>query len=399
MDLYDQERVFKKTLGYLDNWDMSENNKKLIRQFVVICGAENISLTRRTRYLYFMKIICRLLNKDLDKVDKEDIIELVGKINSMNYSPHTKKDFKIAIKKFYSSLFYETRKEFVEWMYEKRNRILKAVIKKSEQKKKAAVITKDEIIKIIEVADTRMKALVSVAFEGCLRPGEYLLARIKDLEVIEHGFKLSVEGKTGTRPIFLIESAPYLSRWLEIHPSKDDRNAFLFVTMAHNNKGRLFNLLAVTKQYKKICEKVKLDKPTNLYHLRHSGIMYKRQQNVPDDILEQYCGWVAGSSAKKAYYRQAGEETKSRIYELNGIEEKKEKFNDRKICFRCNERNGFADRLCNKCGTPLDKEEFSKIHEKQIFYDKIIEQLASVIDAKKLAQNKEIFELFRKLNS
>jgi integrase/recombinase XerD len=395
-DLYNQDKRFISALSDLNSWNTSDKNKNFIKKFISICGAENMSLIRRVRYIGFLKIICKILKKDFDKVTKEDIIILVGEINSMNYAPSTKKGFKITIKKFYSTLFYDTDKEFVDWMYEKRNRVLKATIKKSEQRKKSVVLTKEDVSRLISAAEPRMKALISLAFEGCLRPAEYLLAKIKDIEPIEHGFRLNVEGKTGERPIFLIESAPYISRWLEIHPCKDNKESYLFVTIALNNKGNLFGIRGVDKQYKKLFREIDLDKKATLYHLRHSGIMFKRQNNVPDDILEQYCGWVPGSSAKKFYYRQAGEETKSRIYQLNGIKQVKKEENGEKVCFRCSEKNGFADKLCSKCGTPLNKEVFDKMQSKQIFYEKLIEKLVETVDYSKFAEDKEKYQKFGK---
>lgn len=398
-DLYGHEKLFKNAISDIDSWDTSTKNKDFVRKFITICGAENMSLIRKTRYIGFLKVICRLIEKDFDELTKEDIIELIGRINSMNYAPNTKKGYKVTIKKFYSTLFYETNKEFVDWMYEKRNRVLKAVIKKSEQKKKPTVLTKEEVSELIKIAEPRMKAMISIAFEGCLRPAEYLLARIKDLEPIEHGFKLNVEGKTGERPIFLIESAPYISRWLELHPRKSDKGAYLFVTIAPNNNGHMFKAKSASQQYKKIFARTELTKKATLYHLRHSGIMFKRQNNIPDDILEQYCGWVPGSSAKKFYYRQAGEETKSRIYQLNGIKIKVKKENGGKICFRCGDRNGFADKLCSKCGTPLDKEVFDKMQGKQIFYDKIIERLVDSLDYSKIVKDEQALEMIKSIKT
>jgi hypothetical protein len=160
-DLYDQDNRFKREFSNISSWEISNKNKNFIKKFITICGAENMSLIRRIRYIGFLKVICRLLNKDFDIVTKEDIIILVGEINSMDYAPNTKKGFKITIKKFYSTLFYDTNKEFVDWMYEKRNRVLKATIKKSEQRKKAVVLTKEEISQLISAVNTPTILLLS----------------------------------------------------------------------------------------------------------------------------------------------------------------------------------------------------------------------------------------------
>ena len=78
-DLYGQENLFKNAISSIDSWDTSTKNKEFVRKFITICGAENMSLIRKTRYIGFLKVICKLLKRDFDEATKEDIIGLVGK--------------------------------------------------------------------------------------------------------------------------------------------------------------------------------------------------------------------------------------------------------------------------------------------------------------------------------
>lgn len=39
---------------------------------------------------------------------------------------------------------------------------------------------------------------------------------------------IKVDGKTGVRPIRIVKSVPYLTRWLNDHPDKDDHTSPLW---------------------------------------------------------------------------------------------------------------------------------------------------------------------------
>ena len=74
------------------------------------------------------------------------------------------------------------------------------------------------------------------------RPNEILNLKIKDII-----FKTSnkflyaevlVNGKTGSRHILLIQSIPYIKGWLSNHPSRNNPNAPLFVSLGKRSMGR-----------------------------------------------------------------------------------------------------------------------------------------------------------------
>ena len=90
--------------------DIIEINKHYLINFLKYISAKNLSLSRQYKYLYTLKPIAIMLNKDFSLADKNDIIELVSKINnSENYKENTKRDFKVIIKIFFKWFLKPTR--------------------------------------------------------------------------------------------------------------------------------------------------------------------------------------------------------------------------------------------------------------------------------------------------
>ena len=69
-----------------------------------------------------------------------------------------------------------------------------------------------------EAIGPRNRALVAVLYESGARLGEFMGLRIGSIEHTPYGWKIHVDGKTGRRPILLVNSGPYLAAWLSLHP-------------------------------------------------------------------------------------------------------------------------------------------------------------------------------------
>jgi integrase/recombinase XerD len=68
------------------------------------------------------------------------------------------------------------------------------------------------------------------------RPHEILNLRIKDIAFKTTGnyqyAEVLVNGKTGSRPIPLISSIPYVKDWLDSHPQRGNPNAYLIPSLS-----------------------------------------------------------------------------------------------------------------------------------------------------------------------
>lgn len=193
VDIYNIKPRFDKAFESIDNWDISEKNKHFIKEFIRFIIAEGISDKRKLKYIYTLKTISYKLGMDFDKVTKEDVVKLFEYIQNNGYKPNTVKDFKSVIKRFYKVLFGDNEE------YPREVKWLKINVKLSDQGKNHP-LTEDDVKKIIEVVDQPMyRCLIALAFESCCRPSEYLTLRLKDIKENEHGFEMTVSGKTRTR--------------------------------------------------------------------------------------------------------------------------------------------------------------------------------------------------------
>jgi len=158
------------------------NNNKFIEKFLLCCVSEGIKEKRIKKYRYELGIISKKLKKNFDKVTKDDLIKLVADIHNSNYSPHTKHDYKVAIKKFYKFLGKE---KLVFWV--------KTTVKKSDLPL-PQIATRDETIKLLQGCRTvRDKALISLLFESGCRIGELLNMKIANVEFDSYGCVLMVD--------------------------------------------------------------------------------------------------------------------------------------------------------------------------------------------------------------
>lgn len=358
-DLYGKKDKFDRALKRIENWQCSRRNKEFVYRFFERCSAEGLSIVRRLKYISEVKIVINWLNKDLDKVTKDDIIKLVNKIQDNGYKCNTIKDYKISIKKLYWTLFndHPDLKEFCDWMYDKRNNYLKATLKVNLEEKRAEGLTEEEFSRVLKQCRTiRDKCLLSFSYEAGTRPSETLNVRIKDISENGYGFRVMVSGKTGARPIFLVKSAPYLSQWLNSHPYFENKESALFVNIGNINKGKHMTIAGANKILKNTMVEAGIDKPKHLYFLRSSSVTRDNIAGMSRGAMEKKYGWISGTKVMVNYDRSVGKDYESEVKRMHGIVEVKhvEKV---KRCERCGINLGYNEKFCNNCGLSKQEQE------------------------------------------
>ncbi|MFQ6051922.1 MAG: tyrosine-type recombinase/integrase, partial [Candidatus Hydrothermarchaeota archaeon] len=165
---------------------ITPRNKELILEFERDLFSEGLTLQRVLFYLNRLHMIARWIEKDLDKLDKKDVKNLVARIERSDYSEWTKKDYNVTIKKFYKWLNGgEEYPEQVKW--------IRTTMKKDRQKLPEDLLTEEEVKKLIESAENiRDKTMISVLYEGGLRIGELLDTKIKHVSFDRHGASILV---------------------------------------------------------------------------------------------------------------------------------------------------------------------------------------------------------------
>ncbi|MCG2717829.1 MAG: site-specific integrase, partial [Nanoarchaeota archaeon] len=314
----------------INSLDISGANKKHLQNFMKYCEAEGLCDNRLLKTLRHLKYIAVWITTDFHKAEKQDIIDLMATIREKGYKPNTIKDYISMLKKMYKVLFGDGED------YPKCVRWIKNSVPRHLEEKKSNVFTLEDMKKLTAVAENSIEAcMINLNFEGCLRPSELLTLKIKDIKVIENGFELTVSGKTGSRPIFIYQSAQYLTEWLNHHPNKNNPEARVFLDI---------DLFKYRYLVKKLCRKARIEnKPSYPYWFRHSGITYKRMLGVSDSALTNYAGWVGGSRRIQTYSHLTGRECKGEIEALYGLKAQEElKPESNKRCHICGETNGYA---------------------------------------------------------
>jgi site-specific recombinase XerD/ribosomal protein L40E len=351
-DIYHNKRKLAAAEARIGKAAIGDKNKGLILDFKKHLVLRDISTGRIVKYVNTLKQIAVNMKMDFDAATKKDIERIVAEIQqNESFSEWTKRDYKQIIKTFYQWL-RNSGDDFPDEV-----RWIKTRIKKHRQKLPEELLTEEDVHKMIEVAqNARDKALVAILFDSGCRIGEIGLLKIKDVNYDEYGAVLSVKGKTGARNVRIINSACYLSSWLNLHPNKDDKEAFVWVNVSNNHRGELTSYTRIRCQLKVLAKKAGIKKKVNPHQFRHS-----RATEVANFLTEfqmnQHFGWVQGSGMPATYVHLSGKNTDDALLKMNGLAVKKhekEPESRTKTCPRCKALNSPDFKLCHKCGALMD---------------------------------------------
>jgi integrase/recombinase XerD len=260
----------------------------------------------------------------------------------------------------------------------------------------------DDLLFLKWCPNKRDRCYHAISRDLSARPHEILNLKIKDVVIKKAGNKqyaeVLVNGKTGTRHLPLIDSLPYVKDWLDHHPQRNNKNAYLICTLNRSNVGdqltRNSLLQIYASQYKEKYfpmllkdhtlssedkQKIRdlLRKPWNLYIRRHSSLTQK-SKFLKEHILRQHAGWSPRSNMHLKYVHYFGNESSESILQEYGILPKdNEEINvlRPKHCPNCNEPNRPDQKFCVKCRLVLSIEAFQDSLQEQNEKDKQIQEL------------------------
>ena len=243
---------------------------------------------------------------------------------------------------------------------------------------------RDEILTVIKYEPyKRNKAALSLLWDLNARNHEVALLKIKHIRLRDkYGEgEIPCESKTGTGPISLSCSFPYVRDWLNEHPFRNEGDARLICNLVTGAPIKPDILCTVMKQLKKRIvrllgngtiiddsERKKLDhlintKKWNPYCIRHSAIT-SDSDYLPEYALKKKVRWSMNSKQGARYIkRRMGNDLKQKILAQNGIisEQQIEKKPSVLNCPRCSLVNAIENKYCSMCSYPLIPSAFDEI--------------------------------------
>ena len=259
---------------------------------------------------------------------------------------------------------------------------------------------KEDLLTIIKYEPyKRNKAIISLLWDLNARPHEITLMAIKHIRLKEKYGEGEIphQAKTGTGPVLLTFSFPYVRDWLNEHPFKNEPNARLICNLNNGSRLSSDNIDKIMKQLRaRIIRLLKNGEITNHdeverlwslietkkwnpYCLRHSSISYDSDY-LPEYALKKKVRWSMNSKQGSRYIkRRMGNDLKEKILTYNGIATLKELQKKPSVlgCPRCESINSLDYKYCFKCSYPLVPSAFEEIKAEE---NKKIEMLQNKYD-------------------
>ena len=243
----------------------------------------------------------------------------------------------------------------------------------------------DDLLFLRYCPTKREKCYHAISRDTSCRPHEIVKLKIRDVVFKTTGnsqyAEVLVNGKTGSRPIPLINSIPYLKDYFDHeHPQPGNPNAPL-ICGTGRGLGRHISAMRINiiyQEYKKQIfpkllespnvlpedkQRIRelLKKPWNPYIRRHSALTEK-SAILKESVLRQHAGWSGISQMHLKYLHYFGNESNESLLEAYGIIDKGIQIDQlRPIqCPNCSEPNRPGSRFCSKCRMVLSYDAYSE---------------------------------------
>lgn len=344
---------------FYSNPRISKQNREAVREFIRYCASEGLSEVRIIKYFTLFSKLQKLSDYRFNflKATEDDIRDLVVNINRSDSAEATKKDLKVAVKKFYKTMNGGKAPEKVSW--------IKCTIKKNKRKLPDQLISVSEVEKLINACkNDRDRAIIATLYYAGLRVGELGSLRIKDAVFEESGVRINVpEGKTGARSILVIEVEPYLMSWINVHPSQEDLDAPLWVDL-QNGKCLRYDAIRMMLRKKSKVAGVRASK-VNPHNFRHSRATYLANY-LTESQMCAFFGWTQGSEMPSTYVHLSGRDLDSTLMEMHNLQPiKKHDNREPRQCSRCSKTNPPDALFCMRCRTALTPEAMGAIEKEE----------------------------------
>ncbi|RJQ20320.1 hypothetical protein C4580_03975 [Candidatus Woesearchaeota archaeon] len=354
MDTTDYHRFAKQyQTSFTRLWKakICDEDKRLVERFARDCKADGAGFARLTKLVRNMATIGERLGKPFKDATIEDIKQIVHHFEVSEYSVWTKHDVKVILKQFYKWLDGEDYPKIVKWI------CTTIPHKEKPLTQEGDLLSEEEVNKLISTADhPRNKAVIAILAESGARVGEIGNLTIGQVKIDASGTVLTVSGKTGRRRLRIISATPYLLKWLDIHPDKENPNAPLWINIGTKDYHKQTTYEGIRKILIETFKKAGLKKRCHPYIFRHSRAS-QLARHLTEFQMNSYFGWIQGSRMPAMYVHISGKDLDEDILRINGLKpgEKPIPYKPQmRACPRCREINSPDALYCCKCAEIVD---------------------------------------------
>ncbi len=373
--------------GHRKYWCKNKANLKYFRKLSDISEREDHSYKRRLDIIRSVKFITWATDKDLKDCEREDIDKIMSESHKVNLSVESKRTFIRDLKYVWRQLFPERDEKgrLDERITPYVVRHISHKIDKSKQKRRKDRLNLEQLEKLMNFfsKNPMMQLYVSLIIESLGRPQELSYIRINDVEIHDNTYAkihVSEHGKEGTKFLQCIDSYPYLVKWFEVHPFKDNKNSFLFI--ANGKENNQFTPCNATKQLQKACDRLNLPRVT-AYSLKRNGVTFARLRGESDVEIQHKAGWTSTKQINTYDQSDAEDVLKTQLAKRGLIKDKAyERFTPKQKTCLCGENMGFSERVCPKCKRFVNQEDIKKQMKADDLTVKVLEKIG--------AQNREL---------
>jgi hypothetical protein len=383
-------------------------NRQTIHEYHAYLVFRDTSTNYQKDNVKLIYMFAKFLGESKTFSDVKDSETIVGFLNTRRKSKEddpeqkwitTWNDYLWRLKMFYRWLYnvklkgnnsHRNNYDISNWITPNFVNINKKKTKRLSPYNESDIWDKEDLLSIVKYEPyKRNKAILTLLWDFNARPHEITLMRIKNIRLKEkYGEgEVSYEAKTGSGPILLTCSFPYVRDWLNEHPFKNEPNARLICNLTTGGSikpnaiwdimrqlririKRLLNNNDITdsRQREKLSFLVNTKK-WNPYCIRHSSIT-NDSDYLPEYALKKKVRWSMNSRQGSRYIKnRMGNELKNKILVQNGIIQDEEiQKNTRStvlICPRCQLVNAVENKYCSKCSYPIKPEAYDEIKENE----------------------------------
>lgn len=320
------------------------------------------NLTTATRFSYAKRgaQLASFLGKPFEEATRADIERFVDSLAAR--TPGSQNSFKIFLRSFYRALRSPNGRPpaIISW--------IKLKMPREPSKRPSDLLTPEEVLAIAgKTRSVRDRALVLLLYESAARKSEIIGLRNRDVHFDELGARVFLNGKTGLRPIRVIDCVPEMQAWASQNPFRDDPDGPFFVREKFSGRGKPLLSNGVKNMLTEAARLAGIRKHVHPHLFRHSR--HKELSRwMSTTEREIFMGWRIGSQMTSIYANITGDDVERRILERAGKfrADHPEPVNPLapKACIRCKAENSAASRFCSTCTMPLDQRDFRNVVKK-----------------------------------